>query len=54
MPAHSEKQRRAAGADLARMREGKKPRPFMDITEENLRHMAMSVKSKNKTSKKKR
>ena len=30
MPAESEKQRRMAGADLARLREGKKTRTGMD------------------------
>lgn len=33
MPAKSERQRRAAGADLQRVREGKRPRTFTGASE---------------------
>ena len=46
MPSVSEKQRRAAGADLARVRAGKKARTFKDASIETLREFAMKPKKK--------
>lgn len=40
MPAKTEKQRRAAGADLERVREGKRPRTFKGASEEQIRDFA--------------
>jgi len=40
MPAKSEKQRRAAGADLERVREGKAPRTFKGASESRIRDFA--------------
>ena len=40
MPAKTETQRRAAGAELARRRKGKKPRLFVGMSIEELRKMA--------------
>lgn len=42
MPAKSARQQRAAGADLRRMREGKKPRTFKGASQSTVRHFAMS------------
>ena len=39
-PALSEKQRKAAGAELARRRAGKKPKLFVGMSIEELRKMA--------------
>ena len=44
MPAKSPRQRRAAGADLERVREGKEPRTFKGVSEEQLKHFAKKVK----------
>lgn len=46
MPAKTEKQRRAAGADLQRVREGKKPRTFKGASEEQIEHFAKKRGSK--------
>jgi len=40
MPAKSVAQQHAAGADLARVRAGKKPRTFKGMSEEKLKHTA--------------
>lgn len=40
MPAKSERQRKAAGADLQRIREGKRPRTFKGASEEQIRDFA--------------
>lgn len=40
MPAKSERQRKAAGADLQRKREGKKLKTFKGMSEGELRKMA--------------
>lgn len=44
MPAKTEKQRKAAGADLARVRAGKKPRTFKGMSKAELRKMASKKK----------
>lgn len=46
MPAKSERQRRAAGADLQRVREGKKPRTFKGASAEEIKHFAKKGKKK--------
>lgn len=46
MPAKSAKQRRAAGADLERVREGKPPRTFKGASESQIRDFAKKGKSK--------
>lgn len=40
MPAKSKAQQRAAGADLARVREGKRPRTFKGMSEAELEKFA--------------
>lgn len=40
MPAKSARQRRAAGADLKRVRQGKKPRTFKGASRKELRDFA--------------
>lgn len=40
MPATSEKQRKAAAAELDRRREGKKPQQFKDMSQSQLRDFA--------------
>jgi len=40
MPATSKAQQMAAGADLARVRAGKRPRTFKGMSEEKLEHFA--------------
>ena len=40
MSPYSQKQKKAAGMDLARVRAGKRPRVMKGATEEELRHMA--------------
>lgn len=44
MPAKTDKQRRAAGAELSRRREGKKPRSFKSMSRAELRKYASGVK----------
>lgn len=46
MPARTEKQRRAAGADLERVREGKAPRTFKGASESQIRDFAKKGKKK--------
>ena len=40
MPAKTSRQRKAAGADLARVRQGKKPQTFKGMSRQELRKMA--------------
>ena len=40
MPAKTERQRKAAGADLSRVRQGKKPKRFKGMSRRELRKMA--------------
>ena len=46
MPAKSDRQRKAAGADLQRVREGKKPRTFKGASEAQIEHFAKKKGSK--------
>ena len=46
MPAKSKRQRKAAGADLQRVREGKEPRTFKGMSEVDLSHFAKKKKPK--------
>jgi hypothetical protein len=46
MPASSEKQRKAMGAELARRRKGKSPQRFKSMSRKELREFASSVKRK--------
>ena len=50
MPAKTEKQRKAAGADLARKRAGKPIRTFKGMSEAELGRMASKPKRKKKAS----
>lgn len=44
MPATSKRQRQAAGADLKRVRQGKKPQTFKGMSRQELRKMASKGK----------
>lgn len=48
MPAKTPKQRKAAGAELERRREGKKAKQFKSMTRKDLRHYAKKTNGRSK------